>query len=147
MSGGINREALFPCAGVHCSQRTAGGDAGIGHQDVETAVSEPDLIERPAHLPLIGHIQGHADRSFRSCISGNLGGDGFRPPAVDVGDDHMRSLSRKAARNRATNAAGSAGYQSDLAGEQSLWRLEGQLVELQQPVFSCSNASRSESDA
>ena len=111
-------------------------DACVGDQDIEPSVGADErILENLGHLPGVGHVHREGCRPLRPGGTVNPGSHVLRALGVQVGDNHVGALRGQPLGDDLADAAGCPGYQGHLPG-QFLFRWgQGQLVQLQGPVF------------
>ena len=104
-------------------------------QHIKAAVAQHGLTKRFLNRRLAGDIGVHKKRTSCPKLRLNAGDSLCAACAVDIGHDDVRAVLREAKGSGATDAAGGAGDERDLAGEVAVRRGQLQLVEFERPVF------------
>ena len=89
-------------------------DAGVGHEDVDTAEGGNGLLDAGVHLLLVGDIHGHRDRSL---VVAQLARRRRRRVEVEVGDGDPAARLDIAPGDGVADAAGRTGDEGNLAVE------------------------------
>src|ERR1700694_4604952 len=96
-------------------RRGGAGDAGIADEDVELAVALVQRRAKPGDAVEVGEVERHQGRA--AALFPNLVVELFEAALRSCDRNHMRAGLGQRARGRITDAARSAGDESDAGGE------------------------------